>query len=88
MENNKKRGFIKMIIIIVIALIVLGALGFNIKDIMNSDMVQSNLHYAWNLALMIWNNLLATPAIWIWNNIVIGLIWNNISKIMTLGSQG
>jgi len=77
-----------MIIIIVIALIVLGALGFNIKDIMNSDMVQSNLHYAWNLALMIWNNLLATPAIWIWNNIVIGLIWNNISKIMTLGSQG
>ena len=77
-----------MIIIIVIALIVLGALGFNIKDIINSEKVQTNLHYAWDLAIMVWDNFLAGPVIWIWNNIIIGLIWNNISKIMTLGSQG
>lgn len=87
MKNNQSKGFIKMIIIIVIALIILGALGFNIKDIMNSEKVQTNLHYAWNLVIMVWNNFLATPAMWVWDNIFIELIWNNISKIMTLGSQ-
>ncbi|MGB8816215.1 MAG: hypothetical protein WCC74_03240 [Minisyncoccia bacterium] len=83
---TNKRGFIKMIVVIVITLIVLGALGFNIKDIINSDKVQINLSYVWGLLMMAWNNFLAIPAMWIWNNIVIGLFWNNLIKIMSFRS--
>ena len=85
MKTNKQAGLIKMIVVIVIALIVLGALGFNIKDIINSEKVQTNLHYAWDLVKMVWNNFLAAPAIWIWDKIVIGLIWNNLSRIVHFG---
>lgn len=84
MNNFKKRGLIKMIVVIVIALIVLGALGFNIQDIMNSEKVQANLHYLWDLILYVWNNFLAVPAMWVWNNIVINLFWNNLTKVMHL----
>ncbi len=67
-----------MIILIVIALIVLGALGFNLKDIVSSEKVQANLNYVWGLVVLVWNNYLAFPFIWIWNNIVVGIIWHLI----------
>ncbi len=78
MKNIKQRGLIKMIILIVIALIVLGALGFNLKDIVSSEKVQANLNYVWGLVVLVWNNYLAFPFIWIWNNIVVGIIWHLI----------
>ncbi|MBA4320420.1 MAG: hypothetical protein C0412_18640 [Flavobacterium sp.] len=59
------KGLIKTIIIIVIALIILGYFGFNIKDIINSSAVQANLHAAWDFILMVWNNYLAAPVIYV-----------------------
>ena len=47
-----KRGLIKTIIIIVIALIVLGYFGFNIEDILKSQNVQANLNAFWNFILL------------------------------------
>lgn len=40
-----KRGFITAIILIVVALIVLGFFGFNLKSIVNSPTVEANLSY-------------------------------------------
>lgn len=67
MKGN--RGFIKAIVVIVIALIVLGYFGYNIKDILNSPKVHDNLVYLWNLIVKIWNNFLAEPAGWVWDKI-------------------
>jgi|GEM_PF-1134256 len=62
-------GFIKVVLLIVIALIVLGYFGYNLKDIINSPTVHDNLVYVWNLIVKLWNNILAEPAAWIWDKI-------------------
>ena len=67
MKGN--RGFIKAIVLIVIGLIVLGYFGYNLKDIIASPTVHDNLVYVWNLIVKLWDNVLATPAMWIWNTI-------------------
>lgn len=68
-RNNKKGGFIKLILLIVIALVVLGFFGYNLKDIIDSPTVKENLVYVWGLAVKFWNAFLATPANWVWDKI-------------------
>ncbi len=58
-----------MILLIVIALIVLGFFGYNIKDILNSPTVHDNLVYVWGLVTKLWNNFLAEPIGWVWDKI-------------------
>ena len=75
-----KKGLIKTIIIIMIALIVLGYFGFNIGDIINSPTVQANLHIVWDLVLKIWNNYLAGPCLYVWDKFVVGVLWKLIQS--------
>ena len=78
---KKQDGFIRLIILLVIVLIVLGYFGFNIENIINSPTVSGNLHYAWSLVVSFWNNVLVGPATFVWNKIVIDLIWNNLLRV-------
>ena len=73
-----KKGLIKAVIVIVIALIILGYLGFNVTDILNGPTVQANLHAAWNFVLNIWTNYLAGPFMKIWDKFVVGVLWKII----------
>ena len=47
----------KMIIIIVIALVVLGYYGFNLKEVLDSGTVKENLLTFWNWIVAGWNYL-------------------------------
>jgi len=73
-----KKGLIKTIVIIVIALIVLGYFGFNVEDIIKSEKVQANLSYVWGLIVKLWNNYLAAPIMYVWDKFIIGVVWNAI----------
>lgn len=82
MLNSKyKKGFLKTIIIIVIALIILGWFGFDVKSIIESERVQRNLHYVWDIVVRIWDNYLAGPAIFVWDKVVVGMLWGSLQKI-------
>jgi Flp pilus assembly pilin Flp len=70
-----KKGLIGVIIVIIIALIILGYFGFNIKDILNSSTVQANLNTAWSFVMKIWNNYLAAPCLYIWDKFFVGILW-------------
>ncbi len=72
---HDRRGFIKLILLIVIGLIALGYFGLNIKDILASPVVKENLAYAWDLAKTLWSNYLAAPARWLWEHVV-RLLWD------------
>ncbi|MSR78579.1 MAG: hypothetical protein EXS59_00320 [Candidatus Taylorbacteria bacterium] len=82
MKYNQKSGFIKLIIVIVIALIVLGYFGFSISDILKSPSVSNNLNYAWGLAMTVWQKFLMVPFKYVWNNIVVGMFWNTFSSMI------
>ncbi len=77
---QKNKGLIKMVVVIVIALIVLGYFGFNIKDIIESDSVQTNLQYVWGFIKTFWNNYLAAPVIFMWDKFVVGVLWRLIQE--------
>lgn len=78
-EFRKEDGFIKLIILIIIILIVLGYYGYNVQDIINSPTVHSNLVYVWNGVTTLWTNVLAEPATYIWNNVIVGILWKLFS---------
>jgi hypothetical protein len=78
MQKKYNKGFIGLVVVIVIGLIILGLYGFNLEKILKSDMVSKNLSYAWDLVSMLWQKLIVAPISFVWNKIVIGLIWNNI----------
>ena len=67
MQTNK--GFIKWIIIIVIALIALGYYGFDVRKAIDTPTTQKNLNYAKDIALDIWNSYLKESAIYIWKHV-------------------
>ncbi len=80
----RDRGFIKIILLIVIGLIVLGYLGINLKDVLASPVVKENLSYAWHLAQELWTNWLRTPFMWVWEHIVKffwRLFWNGVGDL-------
>lgn len=69
LQTNSK-GFIKLILLVIVGLIVLGYFGLNIKDILASPIVKENLAYVWELVKHVWNTWLAAPAHWIWEHIL------------------
>lgn len=82
MRQNRATGFIKAIILIVIALIALGYFGFRLDDIFSREAVQHNLSAAWSFLKLVWNDYLARPALWVWNTIIVEFIWNNLRSIV------
>lgn len=81
-RQRRSEGFIKAIIIIVIALVVLGFFGYNLENIVNSPDVKGNLAYFWGLLVKLWH-LLLTPLSWVWENIVVKLVWNNLQTLLS-----
>jgi len=79
-----KKGLIKTIIVIIIALIILGYFGFNIGDIINGSTVQSNLHTAWDFVSKIWNNYLSVPFVFVWDKIFVGILWKLLQSGLTV----
>ncbi len=76
---------IKWIIIVILGLIVLGYLGVDVRNVVNSSTSQSNLGYAKDIVFHIWDKYLEKPAKYLWNEIFIKLIWttaiDNLTKI-------
>ncbi len=87
-SKNKQGGFLKIILIIVLALVVLGYFGFNLENIINSPTVHSNLQYVWDLAVTMWNKFLVVPATFIWDKIVIGIVWDSLLKLISMSHGG
>lgn len=74
---NKQSGFIKLVLIIIIAIIILSYFGFNLRAIVESPETQGNLGYVWGLLVGTWDNYLAKPVLYLWNDIFIDLMWNS-----------
>lgn len=84
-KHSNERGFIRTIIIIVIALLILSYFGLNIRDIVNSPAGKDNFTYTQEVMIKVWNNYLKKPVTYLWNDIFLDLIWEpaieNLKKL-------
>lgn len=81
---------IKWIIICVIGLIILGNLGYDIRKSVNSPVAQTNLEYAKEVIIFIWNRYLKEPAKFFWNDVFVKYIWEpsfNLIKNKVTGGE-
>ncbi len=69
MIQQKNRGLIKLLLLIIVAIIVLGYFRIDLRSIIESEAVQTNLDYAWALVVKFWDQ------------IVIDLIWENFKGL-------
>jgi len=77
-KNNiyNRGGLLRTVLIVLAIIIALGYFGFNLRDIVNSPMVQDNLDFTKEVILGIWNGFLKTPVMFIWN-LIVGLLTKN-----------
>lgn len=61
------RGFLKLVIIIVVALLILSYYGFDLRKTVESPTTQSNFDYLTTWLTHIWESYLKTPAMYLWN---------------------
>ena len=74
---------VKWIVIGIIALIILGNLGVDIRKSVNSPITQSNLEYIKEVVSFVWNKYLEQPAKFIWKEVFIEYIWKPGVKLIT-----
>ncbi|MDB5238807.1 MAG: protein of unknown function with transrane region [Candidatus Parcubacteria bacterium] len=78
MKKNRmagNRGFIKTIIIIVIALLAISYYGLNLRSLADSPTTKDNFSYVASTTVNVWNKYLSKPATYVWNQIFLHLIW-------------
>jgi hypothetical protein len=84
-KSNTSGGFIRTILLIIIALLVISYFGLNIRTIVNSPAGKDNFTYTQEIMISVWNNYLKGPANYLWNDIFLDLIWvpavENLQKI-------
>jgi len=73
---------IKWIFIIVLLLIFLGYIGFDVRKAVEAPTTQSNLTYAKNVTIFVWNKYLERPAKYLWSEVFIKYIWKPSIKIL------
>lgn len=88
-HTPREQGFIKLIIIIVIALLVLSYFGFDLEKAVKDPKTQKNFNFVERTVLAIWQNVLKKPVMYVWH-IFVDLIWqpaiNNLFKLKNGGN--
>jgi hypothetical protein len=81
------RGFIKLILLIIVVILVLSYFGISLRKVAQSDTGKDNFSFigdmaakGWAFIVDIWNRYLATSANWIWNEIILKYIWGPLSQ--------
>ncbi|MEX0933758.1 MAG: hypothetical protein WD003_00665 [Candidatus Paceibacterota bacterium] len=75
--HQKNKGLIKLIILIVLGVLVLSYFNFDIKSFIDQPTTQKNIEYIVEGAKYVWNEHLASPVLYFWNNIFIDLLWSS-----------
>ncbi len=70
------QGFIRFIILLIIAVIVLGYFGISLRTLFGGGTVRDNFAYARQIIKYVWNTYLAGPAQYLWN-IFYNLLWRS-----------
>jgi hypothetical protein len=84
---NRKRGFVKLLVSLIIALIVLSYFGFDLRSTMEAPKTQENLRYFWGMLQNLYFNYLVKSLVYIWDKVIIETIWNNLVSIWQIATS-
>lgn len=87
-KNNRQRGIIKFILLLIIFILILSYFNIDLRAIVESPQAQQNISYAKELAINIWNtwlkplwdNYLSKPVLYFWQNIFIEILWKSFTQ--------
>ncbi|MBI3633054.1 MAG: hypothetical protein HY226_02065 [Candidatus Vogelbacteria bacterium] len=65
---TKNKGFIRVIILVLVAILILSYLKIDLRGLVSSDTTQGNLSYVWSFIQHVWYDYIKTPAIFILNS--------------------
>ncbi len=68
--RNRHRGFIELIIIVIIGIALLSYLKIDLRSLFESEWFKNNLQYVWNVLSFIWEQFLKGPVTMLWNLIL------------------
>ena len=88
MRINRQNGFVRTILIIIIAILVLSYLGIDLKAIVDAPGTQNNLNYVWGGVSYVWTNYLARPFNYLWYDIFVDKIWSEFLKTLDTIKRG
>lgn len=79
MKKKKEGGFIGLIIILIVAFALAKYFfQWSIIDFIRNPKVLEVFTYIKKFLLLVWNILLVKPVSFIWNEVVVGIIWKTI----------
>ena len=67
----------RLVVIIIIAIAILSYFRVDIRSLVESQSFRDNFGFVWDWLLSIYNNFLARPVSYIWNEIIVKLLWNS-----------
>ena len=85
--NNKKAGIsiLGIIILAVLVILVLGYFHISIRAVVNNPTSQDNINYVKGGTESIWDEYLAQPAHYLWQDVWLNIFWqgfiNNMERI-------
>jgi len=80
--RKSQNGFIKAIVLIIIAISILIYFGLDVKGWISSPNVQAVISKIGTWVSWLWLNIIKEPALWIWNEIIIGILWEKVGVIV------
>lgn len=75
---NSSRGLVKAVLLVIFALLLLSYLGFNLREIINSQTFTDNWQLLKEIISTVWNDYLKGPAVYLWSKIFLPYIWDPI----------
>lgn len=80
MKARTNNGLIRLIIIIILGVLVLSYFNFDLKSFIESPQTQQNISYVTGWAVYLWDEYLADPILYFWNNIFITFFWDTFTE--------
>lgn len=72
---RREDGFIRALVIIIIAILIISYFGINLRALVTSPTTKDNFSYVATSTVSVWNNYLKVPATYVWNEVFLNLLW-------------
>lgn len=80
--SENQPGFVRWIVIFIVALFILSLLGFDLKKSVESEPVQNNFTYVKVVLENFYNRVLRRPAEFIWREFFVEIVWKPFWQAM------